>query len=469
MPAVPEETRRAGSGDSGDRARRGIDPADNRAPCIGDVEVARGVQRRAPRVVKLRGRGPAAVADRAGSRDGGNDARCGIDLADTVVAAVGDIDVAVGVRRHAAGVAQPRGCRWAAVAAEAERSGSCDGRNDARCGVDLADAVVAAVGDVNVAVRVRGYAPGLVQLRRGCLAAVAGESGRAGSRKGGNDARRGIDFADAVGVAVSDVNIARAVRRNVQSPAQLRRRRRAAVAPGACRAGSRKSGNDVRCGVDFADAPGRVGDIDVARGVRGNVSGLPDLRRCRRAAVAAETPHSGSRDSRNDARCGIDLANAAVFQIGDVEVAVGVRRRGGGLADLRRCRRAAVAAEAESSGSGDGGNGARCGVDFADAGVPVVSDINVARGVRGYAFGVLQPSFGCRASVAGRPGAGCRMDNPVAGYARRLRTGRCGRRQRANEQTRRKPYEVQAFQTFTRKASVGGGGGLALFHAVEKI
>ena len=105
----------------------------------------------------------------SGTRDGCNDACRGIDLADAVVVAIGDIEVACAVRGYAPGVVQLRDGSQAAVPAEsAVSSGTRDGGNDACRDIDLADAVVVAIGNIDVACAVRGYAPGLVQLRSGC-------------------------------------------------------------------------------------------------------------------------------------------------------------------------------------------------------------------------------------------------------------------------------------------------------------
>ena len=112
-------------------------------------------------IVKLGGGGRAAVAAIAAASvagDGGDDARAGVDLADAVVAGVGDEQVAAGVHRNADGIVQLGGGGRPAVAAIARSSVAGDGGDDARGGVDLADAVVVGVGDEQVAAGVHRHA-----------------------------------------------------------------------------------------------------------------------------------------------------------------------------------------------------------------------------------------------------------------------------------------------------------------------
>ena len=97
----------------------------------------------------------------------------GVDLADAVVAGVGDEQVSGGVHRDAIGPVQFGGGGLSAVAAIAQGSVAGDGGNDARGGVDLADAVVVGVGDEQVAAGVHRDAAG-----ESSSAAVAGHRRR---------------------------------------------------------------------------------------------------------------------------------------------------------------------------------------------------------------------------------------------------------------------------------------------------
>ena len=66
---------------------------------VGDVEVVGGVEGEALRGVELGGGGGAVVAGEAlgaGAGDGGDVAE-GVDLADDVVAGLGDVEIALGV------------------------------------------------------------------------------------------------------------------------------------------------------------------------------------------------------------------------------------------------------------------------------------------------------------------------------------------------------------------------------------
>ena len=95
------------SGDRGDHARGMIDFADDVVAAVGDEEISRGIHRDARGVVEFGAGGRAAVAAVAPgpvSGDRGDHARGEIDLADDVVAAVGDEEVPRGVHRDAHGV-----------------------------------------------------------------------------------------------------------------------------------------------------------------------------------------------------------------------------------------------------------------------------------------------------------------------------------------------------------------------------
>ena len=97
------------------------------------------------------------------------------------------------------------------VAGEALCAGAGDGGDDAGGGVDLADAVVAGVGEVEVAGGVEGEGGGEIELGGGGEGVVAGEAGDAGAGDGGDDAGGEVEFADAVVVGVGDVEIVRGV------------------------------------------------------------------------------------------------------------------------------------------------------------------------------------------------------------------------------------------------------------------
>lgn len=114
--------------------------------------------------------GEAAVA---GACDGANDAGCGVDLADYVAIMVGEVQVSVWVESDGGdGADACFGCGLS-VAGVAWESDACDGADDARCGVDLADACCAAIADVEVVVGVVCDGRNGDEVRIECWATVA--------------------------------------------------------------------------------------------------------------------------------------------------------------------------------------------------------------------------------------------------------------------------------------------------------
>ena len=101
----------------------------------------------------------------------------GVELLDAIVGGVGDVDVARAVDGHAVGVLELAVGR--AVAAP--------GGEVVAGGVELLDALVGGVGDVDVARAVGGHAVGVLELAVGRAGAApfGGESGRAGEEQEG--------------------------------------------------------------------------------------------------------------------------------------------------------------------------------------------------------------------------------------------------------------------------------------------
>src|SRR5262249_51234967 len=147
------------------------------------VEVAGGVHEQAVRTGDTRVRGFTAVpAERLGAvpRDG-RDGAGGIYLAHAVVAAVGDIEIARGVHGDVPEglLGERRVRRLAAVSAEARLAVPRDGR-DLPVRRDAADALVVEVRDIQVALRVHCQAVHVAADRRlGGGTAVAAVAGRA--------------------------------------------------------------------------------------------------------------------------------------------------------------------------------------------------------------------------------------------------------------------------------------------------
>ena len=231
---------------------------------IGDVKISGRVDRDTRRVVELRGGGRAvvaAVASGSAAGHGRDYPRGKVHFADTIVAGIGDEEVTRGVYGDICGAVEPGGGGLAAVAAIAGNSVAGDGGDHARGGVDFADAVVAGIGDKDIAGGVHGNP--LRQIERGgggrtVVAAVAG-AGRGGDQPGGV-----VDFANPVVRGVGEIQIARRVQGNAHRAVHYGGGGRTVIAVVAGRSIAGHGGDDPRSGIDFADAiiPG-IGDVDV--------------------------------------------------------------------------------------------------------------------------------------------------------------------------------------------------------------
>ncbi len=118
-----------------------------------------------------------------------------------MVVAVGDVKARLPTESDVCGVVEA--CLGSCSVEEAECAGTCEG-GDAALGGDLADAVVVAVGDVEVSAGVKGKAGGGVEAR--LIGRTIGETLWASSSEGG-DIALGGDFADAVVAHLGDVEV----------------------------------------------------------------------------------------------------------------------------------------------------------------------------------------------------------------------------------------------------------------------
>ena len=378
------------------RTRHSADAADEVVPGVRDVEVAVAVQRNPRGSFELRRSGRAAVAavaarPRAGK--GGDDPGRGVHLADAVVASVRDVEVAVAVQRNPRGSVERRRCGRAAVAAVAARPRAGEGGDDPGRGVHLADAVVANVRDVEVVVAIQRNPSENVERRRSGRAAVAAVATRPRAGEGGDDPGRGVHLADAVVANVRDVEVVVAIQRNPSGKVERRRSGRAAVAVVADPSRAGEDGDDPGRGVHLADAVVfNVRDVEVVVAIQRNPRGSVERRRCGRAAVAAVAVRPRAGEGGDDPGRGVHLADAVVVSVRDVEVAVAVQRNPRGSVELRRSGRAAVAAVRPRAG--EGGDDPGRGVHLADAVVARVRDVEVSS-----PSNVLSPASG-RAAVA---------------------------------------------------------------------
>ena len=196
---------------------------------IGDIEVARAVHRHGNGKEEMRLRCWTVIPAEpllSRTRNGG-DRPDGIDLADAVVGGIGDVEVALAVHRHTTGRVQLGPDHWATVSAEPPFSRACDG-GDRPGGIDLANAMVCEIGDVEVARPVHRHAIGIVETRLSCRAAVPAEPSLSRARNGG-DRPGGIDLANAMVCEIGDVEVACAIHRHVIGQVETRRNLRAAV------------------------------------------------------------------------------------------------------------------------------------------------------------------------------------------------------------------------------------------------
>jgi hypothetical protein len=156
------------------------------AAALGDVDIASRIHRHGRWGGQLRLSGRAAIATkpvRSIARYG-SDYAVG-DLAEAVVAPVGEVDVAGDIHRDAP-IFQLRGSRGAAIPAVALRS--IPGHRRDHVVRHSADTVVVSVDDVEIAYRAHSHRVGITQLRAGGWSVIAAEAACSISRYGGDDA-----------------------------------------------------------------------------------------------------------------------------------------------------------------------------------------------------------------------------------------------------------------------------------------
>src|SRR5262249_20551681 len=131
-----------------------------------------------------------------------------IEAADAPVGDIGDQQAPLSVEAAIVGLAHGSvGC-LAAVAGEVLLAIARHGSDDAGLAVNLADHGVEAIDDVEVSVLVHGAGVGLVDGGVGRLVAVAGVAFLARAGDGGDDAGLEIDLANAVVHRLGDVEMA---------------------------------------------------------------------------------------------------------------------------------------------------------------------------------------------------------------------------------------------------------------------
>src|SRR2546428_2509117 len=135
------------------------------------------------------------------------------DLANSVVTLVRDVQIAARIQRDPVWVVETRARRRTAIAREGGAAIARHGGDDPRrCG-DPANSVVALVRDVDIAARIHRNTVWVVEARARRRTAIAREGGAAIACHGGDGPRRGIDLADAVVFLVRDVEVATCLQR----------------------------------------------------------------------------------------------------------------------------------------------------------------------------------------------------------------------------------------------------------------
>ena len=300
--------------------------------------------------------------------------------AQEIIIDVGQIDIARRVQRQAIALAQGRAQRCAVVSAVAAHAVAGNGRNNAAR--NLADHTLAKVEEEDIACRVDGQGGGPVDLSTGCRAvAVAGCSG---ARDGCDDAGRGGHLADHAVIEVGDIDVARRVGGYAEGVAELRAGRRAAVAAVAFVAITRQSTDGlIGCG-DFPDTEVvGVRDIDIARSIHGDAH--RDLQFGVRGGTAVAIGSELARAGHGQHVAAGDFADASAVGRDEVtargrdeEIAGGVRSKTH-RSQLSRGSREVVARAPEDAISRHRRDGARR--DFAHSVACLIQAVNVALGV----------------------------------------------------------------------------------------
>src|SRR5437016_1762137 len=263
--------------------------------------------------------------------------------------------------------------------------------------------MIAAVCDVNEPAWPDGDTVRLVQFRfqsrsrhaRGTLAPAA--------RLPSDPAITGSVTADDMVLRVGDQDRTVAIHAQVFRTIQGRITSWAAVARISARACA-NDGRDCAVGCDDAQSvPFAFEHIDVTRAIHRD--GARVHKGCVRSlcAVPGNTALAVARDGPDDAGLEVDGADAAVVQIGEVEVlALWIERRAIETAELRLLRRSAVAAEAFGACSREGTHTAAVRVEVTNALVPGVGQEQFPIGKGGQTVHAIELRLPAQAAVAGK-------------------------------------------------------------------
>jgi hypothetical protein len=355
---------------------------------VRDVEVARAVHRHTSGIIEFcaGGRDVVPVVRGCSVARHGGDGAARIDLTDALVVVVPDVEVARAVHRHGSGIDFCAGGRDIVPIVPCCSVASHGGDSAAR--IDLADAPVGEVRDVEVARAVHRHASGIIEFCAGGRDVVPIVSGCSVARHGGDSAAR-IDLADALVALVRNVEVPRAVHRHGSGTIEFCTGSRdiIPIIPGCSVA---RYGGDGAARIDLADAlVGEVRDVEVARAVHRHANkGMIEFCADGRDVVPIIPGCSVARHG-GDSAARIDLADALVALVRDVEVPRAVHRHAKGTIEFCTGSRDIIPIVPGCSVARYGGDSA-ARIDLADALVGEVHDVEVPGAVHRHASGIIE-------------------------------------------------------------------------------
>src|ERR1035441_9832626 len=199
---------------------------------FGNIQVAVTIDHDVVRGTERGSRGCNVIAIVTTAAGNGYDVSARFDnLKDATAALIGNKDIAGGVYNYTPGRAELRICCRPARCAPAlvVYPGPCDSGNDSAAGGNLAHNEVVDVWNIEIVGAVDCDAVGEIKLRFGCLAFIARVARGADARICRDDPGGGRDLADPVIRAVRDIEIACSIQHRTADLVQIGRSRRAAI------------------------------------------------------------------------------------------------------------------------------------------------------------------------------------------------------------------------------------------------
>jgi hypothetical protein len=236
---------------------------------------------------------------------------------------------------------------------------------------NFADAVVGAIADKQIPELIDGNSIGIVQLGAGSRATVAAKAGSAVAGHSGDDPRKRIDAADALGIRAGNEKASQGIQRDVSDLADTGPGGGTTIPTiGAAPVASHRS-NDPGDGVHAADAVVRdVGDKEVPGAVNHRASRSIQLRLGRGASVSAVALGPIASHGVDDPGNGVDAAYPVVRCVPDEEVPRGIDS--GAMRKIKACAGGwSTVAEAFAT-AGNGADDARSRIHAANPGDPCI-------------------------------------------------------------------------------------------------